>query len=71
MKTRDPLITATKRIRRRTTLGRLELLLAERAKAKRRLTLALSRLDRVERELSRLALEQARATFTTELEAAQ
>lgn len=63
----DPLVVATKRARARTTLGRLEALLVERAAARRRLTTALTRLDLVEKKIAALGRTLAEARFASDL----
>ena len=63
----DPMITATKRIRAKTTLGQLEKLLAERAKAQRRVTLARDRLDLINRNIAKLAQTMAEQRFDSDL----
>ena len=63
----DPMITATKRIRAKTTLGQLEKLLAERAKAQRRVTLARDRLDLINRNIAKLAQSMAEQRFESDL----
>lgn len=63
----DPMVAATLRARRRTNLGRLEVLLVKRAAARRRLTTALTALDQVEKQIAALAREQAQKTFATDL----
>jgi hypothetical protein len=63
----DPMITATKRIRAKTTLGQLEKLLAERAKAQRRVTLARDRLDLINRNIAKLAQTMAEQRFESDL----
>ena len=63
----DPMIAATKRIRAKTTLGQLEKLLAERAKAQRRVTLARDRLDLINRNIAKLAQTMAEQRFESDL----
>lgn len=63
----DPMIAATKRIRAKTTLGQLEKLLAERAKAQRRVTLARDRLDLINRNIAKLAQSMAEQRFDSDL----
>ena len=63
----DPMIAATKRIRAKTTLGQLEKLLAERAKAQRRVTLARDRLDLINRNIAKLAQSMAEQRFESDL----
>lgn len=63
----DPMIAATKRIRAKTTLGQLEKLLAERAKAQRRVTLARDRLDLINRNIAKLAQTMAEQRFDSDL----
>jgi hypothetical protein len=63
----DPMITATKRIRAKTTLGQLEKLLSERAKAQRRVTLARDRLDLINRNIAKLAQTMAEQRFESDL----
>lgn len=63
----DPMIAATKRIRAKTTLGQLEKLLAERAKAQRRVTVARDRLDLINRNIAKLAQTMAEQRFESDL----
>lgn len=63
----DPMVAATKRIRAKTTLGQLEKLLAERAKAQRRVTLARDRLDLINRNIAKLAQSMAEQRFESDL----
>jgi hypothetical protein len=66
----DPMIAATKRIRAKTTLGQLEKLLADRAKAQRRVTLSRDRLDLINRNIAKLAQTMAEQRFDSDLEKA-
>lgn len=63
----DPMVAATKRIRAKTTLGQLEKLLADRAKAQRRVTLARDRLDLINRNIAKLAQTMAEQRFDSDL----
>lgn len=63
----DPMVTMTKRIRAKTTLGKLEKLLADRAIARRRVTLAQTSLDTIEKRIAAMARALAESTFESEL----
>jgi len=62
------MIAATERIRAKTTLGKLESLLADRSRWQRRQTIATTKLTEVQREIDRLASSLAKEKFDAELD---
>ena len=61
------LVAATERIRAKTTIGKLESLLADRSRWQRRQTIATTKLAEVQREIDRLASSLAKEKFDSEL----
>jgi len=61
------MLAATKRARARTSLGKLEKLLAERTKWQRRQTIATTKLAAVQKQLDRLANDLASDRFDSDL----
>lgn len=62
------LVAATERIRAKTTIGKLESLLADRSRWQRRQTIATTKLAEVQREIDRLASSLAKEKFDSELD---
>lgn len=65
----DPLEVETRRAIARTSRGKLERLLVERSAARRRVTMALTRLDVIDREIATLSRAMAEARFNADLAA--
>jgi hypothetical protein len=64
----DPMVRATKRIRSRTTVGRLEALALEQAKWRRRATFAQNKLQDLQKEIQLIAQQLAHERFQHELD---
>lgn len=62
------MVAATERIRAKTTLGKLESLLADRSRWQRRQTIATTKLSEVQREIDRFASSLAKEKFDAELD---
>jgi len=62
------MVAATERIRAKTTIGKLESLLADRSRWQRRQTIATTKLAEVQREIDRLASSLAKEKFDSELD---